>query len=380
MKTAMRAFLYLAVALGISVGPAFAQGFAPKRIWTLVVTVNAPNAVVYVDNVPAPGGRTMVAGGAHNVKVHADGYFDFNGPVVVNGNTTFPVTLTPQGFPLTIRVAAPGAHVFVDGVEITGTVPMVAPGPHQVQVNAYGFLPYAVTLNVNGPMAFDVAMQPALALQVNVNVPTAIISVDGVPAQGLTAYVTPGPHQLLVHADGYLDWSGMLTVNRNMTFAVRLNPAGFPMTIRVATPGASVFVDNAEVTGTVPSVGPGPHQVRVSAPGFLDYTATVNVTAPFTMDVVLQSASATISFVIPAGFQDPEMRPGDPRGQVRIFIDNRLANPSFQMQNIVVAPGRHVIRVSSGAFSSQLGELVVQPGQSYVVELSLGLNVHAGQQ
>jgi len=222
-------------------------------------------------------------------------------------------------------------------------------------------------------------MRPALALQVTVNVPTAVVSVDGVPAQGLTAYVAPGPHNLNVHADGYLDWNGMLTVTRNMTFAVRLNPAGFPVTIRVATPGASVFVDGTEVTGTVPTVMPGSHQVRVTAPGFMDYNATVNVTGPFSMDVVLQSANAVISFVIPPGFQDPEIRPGDPRGQVRIFIDNRLANPNFQMQNISVAPGRHVIRVSSGAFSAQLGELVVQPGRSYVVELTMGLSVHAAQ-
>jgi hypothetical protein len=380
MKSTMRLLVFLAVSLGIAAGPAFAQGFAPKKIWDLTVTVNAPNAVVYVDNVLAPGGTTKVAGGAHNVKVHADGWFDFNGPVVVNGNTTFPVTLQPQGFPLTVRVTVPGARVFVDGAEITGTVPLVAPGAHQIQVMANGYQVYTTTVNVLAPMSFDVALQPALTLRVNVNVPNAQITVDNMPIQGNVAFVSRGPHSLVVHADGYQDWNGRVNVLNNMTFSVRLNPAGFPLSIRVATPGASVFVDGAEVTGTIPAVAPGQHQVRVSAPGYMDYTTMVTVSAPFTMDVVLQSASSVLSFVIPQGFQDPDMRPGDPRGQVRIYIDNRLVNPNREMSNIVVPPGRHTVRVASGAFSAQLGELMVQPGQSYVVELSLGLSVRAGGQ
>ncbi len=377
MKSAMRVFVMLAVWLGITASPALAQGFSPKKIWDLAVTVNAPNAVVYVDNVLAPGGVTKVAGGAHNVKVHADGWFDFNGPVVVNGNTTFPVTLTPQGFPLTIRVAAPGARVFVDGAEVTGTVPIVSPGAHQVQVTANGFAMYSATVNVLFPMSYDVALQPALTLALNVNVPNAQITVDNALIQGSVAYVSRGPHSLTIHADGYQDWNGMVNVLRSMTFSVRLNPAGFPLTIRVATPGASIFVDGTDVTGTSPAVAPGAHQIRVSAPGFMDYNSVVNVTGPFAMDVVLQSANSVITFVIPPGFQNPDAMPGDPRAQVLIYIDNQLVNPGFQMTGISVLPGPHTIRVASGAFAAQLGSLVVQPGQSYVVELTMGLNVRA---
>ena len=96
---------------------------------------------------------TKVTGGAHNVKVHADGWFDFNGPVVVNGDTTFPVTLSPQGFPLTVRVSVPNARIFIDNAEVTGTVPLVAPGAHTVQVSAPGFVAYNATINVTGRSA-----------------------------------------------------------------------------------------------------------------------------------------------------------------------------------------------------------------------------------
>jgi len=444
MKSAVRQSVFLVVCLALIAGSAFGQGFSPKKIWDLTVTVNAPNAVVYVDNVLAPGGRTKVAGGAHNVKVHADGYFDFNGPVVVNTNMTFPVRLTPQGFPLTVRVGVPGARVFVDGAEITGTVPLVTSGAHSIQVSAPGYLDYNATVNVLSPMSFDVALQPMLNLIVNVNVPNASITVDNAPIQGNVAYVTRGPHSLSVQADGYLDWNGMVNVQNSMTFTVRLNPAGFPVTIRVNTPGASIFIDDADVTGTIPSVGPGSHNVRVSAPGFQDYNSVVNVTAPISLDVVLQAAgfqlsvSANVSnamvtvnntpkgpvpyseylppgtysvrvtaegytdytaniplnkpvnlsvqlaaansllaFVIPPMYRDPEMMQGDSRGQVRIYVDNKLVNPNHELERISIAPGRHSIRIASGAFSMQLGDLVAKPGLSYVVELSMQMNVRS---
>jgi hypothetical protein len=442
MKTVMRVSVLLVVSLAIFAAPAFGQGFAPKKIWDLTVTVNAPNAVVYVDNVLAPGGRTKVAGGAHNLKVHADGYFDYNGPVVVNGSMTFPVQLNPQGFPLTIRVAAPGARVYVDGAEVTGTVPLVTPGVHSLQVAAPGYQDFNGNVNVAGPMGFDVPMQPALNLIINVNVPNAAISVDNVPIQGNVARVSPGPHGLNVHADGYLDWNGTVNVMNNMTFSVRMNPAGIPLTIRVNTPGATVFVDGADVTGTIPGVSRGPHSIRVTAPGFRDYNSAVNVTAPLTLDVVLQAAgllltvnanvnnamvsvnntpkgpvpyseylpagtytvrvtadgytdyvsnvplnravnlsvqllpaNAVLAFVIPQMFRDPDARQGDPRGQVRIYVDNNLVNPNREMERIPISPGRHSLRIASGAFSMQLGNFDVQPGLSYIVELSMDLRV-----
>ena len=377
MKFVVRVSVLLVVLLATLAGPAFGQGFAPKKIWVLTVTVNAPNAVVYVDNVFAPGGTTQVAGGAHNVKVHADGFSDFNGPVVVSGNVTFPVQLAPLGFPLTIRVAAPGARIFVDGTEVTGTVPIVNPGPHAVQVSAPGFQSYNATINVMSPMSFDVAMQPmqpALSLMVSVNVPNATITVDSVPIQGNVAFVSRGPHSLTVHADGYLDWNGMVNVQNNMTLPVRLGPAGFPLAVRVNAPGASVFVDGADVSGTVPSVAPGPHNLRVSAPGFQDYNQTINVNAPLTLDVVLQSVNSMLTLVIPPAFQDPGMNPGDSRTDVRIFVDNNLANPDRALQ-ISIAPGLHSVRIASGAFSVQMGDFVVQPGQNYVAVLSMGMQV-----
>lgn len=285
-------------------------------------------------------------------------------------------------------------------------------------------------------------MQPGLSLMINVNVPNATITVDNVPIQGNVAFVSRGPHSLNVHVDGYQDWNGMVNVLNSMTFPVRLSPAGFPLTIRVNAPDAAIFVDGANVTGTIPAVSRGSHAIRVTAPGFQDYNSVVTVTAPLSLDVVLQAAGflltvnanvvnatvtvnntpkgpvpyseylpggtyavrvsaegytdyaaniplnravnlsvqltpsvSTLAFVIPPNLRDPDMRQGDSRGQVRIFVDNKLANPNRELDRIPVAPGRHLVRIASGAFSVQVGDLFVQPGQSYVLELSMDLRV-----
>ena len=325
MKSPLRNLALVVVALVFASASAFAQ-FTPKGVWILTIAVNAPNAVVWVDNVQVPpGNQARVSGGAHNVKVHADGYADFIGPVVVTGNQTFTVNLQPlqPSFPLAIRVNVPNATVIVDGTDVTGTVPSVFAGSHTVQVSANGYRDYATVLNVNRPMAIDVALQPAgFLLTVNVNVNNATVSVNN----------------------------------------MMKGPAPFSM-----------------------AFAPGTYTVRVTAPGFIDYLASVALDRPVSLNVQLQPVvqPSTLSVVIPPSLMDPDVRQGDPQGQVRIFIDNRLVNRGRDADRFVVLPGPHRIRIASGAFSVQLGELMVQPGTNYVIEVGMDLKVRAmraGQQ
>jgi hypothetical protein len=312
MRKSSVTFGLIVVALAVIAGSAFGQGLTPKKIWDLTIAVNAPNAQMWVDNVPVRGNTIKVAGGAHNLQVHADGFQDFNGPVTVRGNMTYTVRLVPLGFPLTIRVTAPNASVFVDGMDVTGSVPNVGPGSHTLLVTAPGFQDYNSTVMVNGPLALDVS----------------------------------------------------------------LKPAGFLLTINANAPNATVTVNNLAKGGVPYSeyLAPGTYSVRVSASGFQDYIGTVMLDKPMPLNIQLQPAilPSTLTFVIPPMFRDPDSHGND---QVRIFIDNRLANPGHDMERIPVTPGRHVVRIASGAFSMQVGELVVQPGMSYVVELAMTLNV-----
>ena len=317
MGRSVKALAFVMFAL-VAAGTVHAQ-FTPKKIWMLTVVVNVPNAVIYVDNQQLPGNQTRVTGGAHNVKVVADGYLAFNGPVVVSGNQTFSVNLQlaqPVGFPLSINVNVNNAAVFIDGVQVQG-VPTVAPGPHTVQVSADGYQDYSASVNVAGPLSLNVVMIPfGFQLTVNANVANAMVVVNNVPK-------------------GPVPYSEILP--------------------------------------------PSAYTVRVSARGFVDYVATISLNQPLVLNVPLQPVMrpSTLSFVLPAPYLDPDARPNDPQSTVRIFIDGRLVNPHREMERIPIQPGRHRIRIASGVFSVQLADMDIQPGTSYVLELGMDVKVRA---
>ncbi len=377
MRRTASALGLIIVAFVVAAGAAFGQGLTPKKIWDLTIVVNAPNAVIYVDNVLVQGNTTKVAGGAHNVRVHADGYRDFNGPVNVGGNMRFPVNLTPLGFPLTLRAVPPNARVFVDGADVTGTAPLVAPGNHTLQVTVAGFQDYTATITVNGPLTINVPpLRPAgFALTLRAVPPNARVFVDGTDVTGTVPLVAPGNHTLQVTVAGFVDYTVTVTVNGPLTVNVPpLRPAGFLLTVNANVPNATVTVNNM-ARGAVPyseSLQPGTYSVRVSADGYQDYTTTVtlnNGSVPLNVQLQPVVLPSTLSFVVPPAFRDAD----DPT-PLRIFIDNRPIS-GRDTDRIPVTPGRHTVRVASGAFSVQLGELVVQPGMSYIVELSMAMNV-----
>ncbi len=322
MRHTMRMAALAALVIASVAGPAFGQ-LLPSKIWTLTINVNAPNAAITVDNTLIQGNIVKVSGGAHVIRIHADGYADVTQSITVRDNMTLSIRMNPQLFPLNIRVTAPNARILVDGNDITGTVPAVILGSHTIQVTAPGFQDYNTVINVAGPVSLDVPLQPA----------------------------------------GFL-----LTVNSNV-------------------PEATVIVNNL-AKGNVPYseyLPPGTYMVRVSAAGYYDYIANVALDRAMTLNAPLRQVPqpvnqpSTLTFVIPPVFRDPNMQPGDPTDVVRIFVDNRLVNPNRQLDRIVIPPGRHRIRISSGSFSMQLGDITVQPGMSYIIELALDMKVRAVQ-
>jgi hypothetical protein len=180
-----------------------------------------------------------------------------------------------------------------------------------------------------------------------------------------------------VSAPGFQDYNSVVNVRAPLTLDVVLKSAGLLLTVNANVPGATVIVNNVP-KGPVPYseyLPPGTYSVRVTAAGYTDYAANIPLNQAVNLAVQLSAANSVLTFVIPPIFRDPDVKPGEARGQVRIFVDNTLVNPNREMERIPVAPGRHSVRIASGAFSMQLGDLVVQPGQSYVVELSMQMNV-----
>jgi hypothetical protein len=382
MRTTARRIALVGLLVFVATGVAFGQNLLPKKIWELTIRVNAPNASIWVDNVLLQGNVAKVAGGGHNVKVSAPGFFDFNGPVTVSANMTFSVQLRPQLYALTIQPNVTGARVFVDSAEVTGTIPNVSSGSHTVQVAAPGYKDYSVVVNVNSALTLTVTLEPiGFLLSVNPNVAGARVFVDRVEITGNAASVSAGSHTVQVAAPGYKDYSVVVNVNSALTLTVTLEPIGFLLSVNADVKGASIAVNNVG-RGSLPyaeSLPAGTYSVKVSAPGYVDYVASINLDRAVSVNVQLQGMilPSTLTFVIPPAFLDPEMKPNDSEGRVKIYVDNKLVNPKREMDRIAVLPGRHRIRISSGAFSIQLGDITVQPGMSYILELAIDMKVQA---
>jgi hypothetical protein len=314
MKATARLLIVVAMAAIMVAGSAFAQGII-KKTWVLTFNLNVPGADIYVDNVVISGTTATVVAAKHNIRVHADGYHDFSQVIDVAGNLTIPVALRPIVFPLTVKPNVQNASVFLDGVEITGTTSTVNWGIHTLQVIAEGYREYKVQLNVTSPQVLNVALEPlGFMLTVNANVPEAELLVNNV-------------------AKGPIPYSELL-------------------------PG-------------------GRYSLRVTAPGFNDFLANVALDKAMTVNAQLQPEAPTLTLVIPPAFMDPELRPNDPLPPVRIYVDNRLVNPKNELDRVPVAQGKHKVRIVSGIFSFQLGEITFQPGFSYIIEASLDMKVRA---
>jgi hypothetical protein len=309
-----RSMKFVALALLVIAGPLFAQGLLPKKLWDLTISVNVPGSTIMVDGAQIAGIATKVAGGSHTVKVQAPGYADFTGTVSVSANMTYTVRLVPILFPLTISVSTPGAQVIVDNIDVTGKIPNV----------------------------------------------------------------TLGSHTILVTAPGYQDYNATIDVQAATTISVVLQPAGVLVTVKTDAPGAEVFINNLD-KGAAPFsdyLVPGSYTLQVSADGYADYVATLAVDKAMTINVQLKALPpATISFVIPAGFRDTSLRQGDAVGQIKIWVDGKLANPKQEIEKIAIPAGKHKIRVTTGALSLTVPDFVAQSGVSYVIDFTITVQV-----
>jgi len=94
-----------------------------------------------------------------------------------------------------------------------------------------------------------------------------------------------------------------------------------------------------------------------------------------------QAVPPTFTVVIPPAYLNPDQGQGD-RNRIRIFVDDQQVNARGDAQTFTVPPGRHRIRVASGALSIQVGDIDMQSGASYSIELAMDLRVtvlRAGQ-
>ncbi len=72
-------------------------------------------------------------------------------------------------------------------------------------------------------------------------------------------------------------------------------PVNYELTVAVNPAGAAIFVDGAQIKGNVATVTAGMHTVMTKAPGYVDFTTSVNVSAAMTLPITMQPLTYALS-------------------------------------------------------------------------------------
>lgn len=180
-----------------------------------------------------------------------------------------------------------------------------------------------------------------------------------------SALLKPGTYRVRITMERYQPFETVISMSSGpLNLPVNLVPEGgviqrpgrFNLTVSSNVAGAQVFVNNAPV-GTAPlsmQVDRGNYSVRVSAPGYQDYLASVNVSGPTAVNAVLQGnlfQLAVNSNV--AGAQ--------------VFVNNALVGSAPYVGSF--APGSYALRVSAPGYTD--ASTVVNLNRNETVTLML---------
>ncbi len=89
-----------------------------------------------------------------------------------------------------------------------------------------------------------------------------------------------------MRAPGYAEFSVDVNVNRDTTLPVHLQAVSFPLSLSTNVQAVQVWLDGVLMTGP-PIAGWGTHTIKVSAPGYQDYNASITVNGPTALQVTL---------------------------------------------------------------------------------------------
>jgi len=287
---------------------------------------------------------------------------------------------------LSILCNITGARVYLNG-ELAGyTKPnfsvLLLPGRYTVRVAMERYKPFETVIQMtSNPLTLNVMLEPESAgpppgarfnLTVTSNVAGAQVYLNNAPvgAAPLSLQVQRGSYSVRVSAPGYQDYLASVNVSGHTAVNAVLQSQLLQLTVNSNIVGAQVFINNSLV-GSTPYTGSyaaGSYAVRVSAPGYAEAAAVINLSRSETLNLILQPAFISVQVNIPQAYLNPQ--PGNPLAQIRLFVDGQPQH-SFSFS---LPAGRHNIRITSGGLSFA-ADYDFAPGRSYVVEPLFSLNV-----
>lgn len=203
--------------------------------------------------------------------------------------------------------------------------------------------------------------------------PRALVVIDGQDQQGatpMTVTLPAGEHQFVLVADGYREWRRTISISSDTTIRADMAPETYSLRVQPNIGSAQVFINGRRIgNGNVAqNLAPGRYEIRISAPGFLDFSATVTLDGDEVVRASLRPAPARVIVDIPDDIIAPGVR--DAVDMVRVFINGRLqVGREFELE-----PGRHSIRLASGGWSVEQ-TYIFDAGETYRIVPNLTLSV-----
>jgi hypothetical protein len=206
---------------------------------TLEVTANETGATLLVDgeafgqtpfDKPVP-----IDVGAHEVRLHKDGFVDAVQTITIAGGTPAKATLNidPAVKKSTVNVTvtgAPGANVLIDGIDM-GQAPFkgdVVAGRHTFEGRAPGFVPARQTVDVVYKQPLNLALDLAAErheghLHIEATPVEAAIEVDGkiVGSGSWEGGLPSGGHQVIVKRPGFQPYTSEIMISDDQSRDVK---------------------------------------------------------------------------------------------------------------------------------------------------------------
>ena len=307
---------------------------------TLTVTSNPSEAIVLLDGTNSettPWIYTNLVTGYHTVEVDYPGYEAYVTNVYIDNGASPEVDaeLTPlQTYGSVLVDSSPeGAGIFIDG-NYEGTTPTtvggLSPGLHQVEAHLAGYMVQTqmVTISSGQGNNINIAMQPYSAattsegsIDITSNVPGALVYLDGIYKGAVKSGTTfdviaisPGSHTLLLHSDGYTDFTQTVDITGGQVSYVTadLGPASLQgpssatqtgsLVITSSPAGGQVFLDNVfrgVAPVTIYDVAPGDHVINMKLAGYSDWSGSATVQSGQVAQVAAQFAPGSAPGPVP---------------------------------------------------------------------------------
>jgi hypothetical protein len=312
--------------------------------YSLQVLANVAGAVYFINNraLGAVGAVIDLSRGTYQLRVSAPGYSDHNETIVLDRSRSVSVFLNPVNFTLTVNSNVPGAEVSINGSAygLVGSTITLGPGTYQLVVSANGYGDYTETFQMNGSKVINANLKPAVyMLSVTSNIRTAQVYVNGLlkASVGMSISLPAGPYQVRVSAPGYADYEETLVLTANRTINAQLQRMSYVLTINSNIQNSQVYLNNRAYGGPgAYSLEPGTYQVRVSAPGYVDFNSTITLNQSQTINAQLNALNFDLSI-------------GTDVQVAQIFINDGLIGSGAAV--ISLAPGAYTIKIIAPGFA-----------------------------